>query len=801
MQNKDNYDFLCWKIQQGINTKNLKMTKEYQERLDYELKIISDMGFVDYFLIISDILNTAEEMDIPRGPGRGSAAGSLVAYLTGITTIDPLQFGLFFERFLNPARISMPDVDIDLCSHRRLELVTYIQAKYGEERVGNIISFGKMKPRNAIKKVAKVIGMGNQNVTINSNNYVTISDAVAKSIPMSYDDIDEAVENREALKELSEEYPELFEKAKLVCGKPSHTGIHAAGLIICPEAIPNYVPLYYGSAAKKKKGHASLVQWDMYDLEEAGFLKVDLLGLNTLTIMKRTTDSIFARTGEKINLEDIDLEDKQAIQIFARGNTTGLFQLERRYVQDLCREMQITKFMDVVDMNAIIRPGTMDSGGTAEFIARKTGAKPIEYLHPTLKKSLENTYGIFVYQEQIMSVVKDYAGFTLAESDNIRKAIGKKIMSKMMECKKLFMDNAKAMGRDEKVSEEIFAQIETAGRYSFNLSHAVSYAKITLHAAWLKAHYPTEYMCELLNGELGNGKESKIEKYINEAILMGINVKKSSILTSDALFRVNNDKEIEFGMAFIRNITESTSNYVANLRGKYKTFGEFLALIPSKLTSKCIKSLINAGAMDCFSKDRDELLFIYEKLSPITAKMREQQKRKKAGINIRKEFSLNDILEAEKAIDITELTERRTMEQVIDDEFFETKTYLTYSPILPFEDIVMRYTNTDIADVVDGYTPKALKTLTIVGMLKEVRVHTITKAGKNKNRDMCFLNLENSQRELSCVMFPDSYEKFGENLIEDKIYIVRGKKEKQGSFIVEKIKLLSTVKEESDNAK
>lgn len=780
----ENYKFLCWQVEEGIIRKKMPVTDEYTSRLEYELQVIEEMGFVDYFLIIGDILNAAERMSIPRGPARGSAAGSLVAYLVNITTIDPIRFGLFFERFLNPERISMPDVDIDISAARRKEIFDYLKERYGEERVGHIISFGKMKPRAAVRKVAKAIEM---------KNHVEVGDIIAKSIPMSYDNIEDAVTNKEVLQEYALQYPELFEKASSVCGKPSHTSMHAAGAIITPTAITDYLPMYYGSKAKASKD-ASIVQWDMYDMEEAGFLKVDLLGLNTLDIMQRTVERIKERTGKTIDLEDINLEDRKALKIFDTGMTTGLFQLERKYVQQLCRRMHIRCFDDVVNMTAIIRPGTMDSGGTDIFINRKRGEEQVSYHHPSLKRALEPTYGVFVFQEQIMQAARDYAGFSLGEADLLRKAVGKKLADKMAEAKQLFIKKAQEKGRDIATTERIFEDIETAARYSFNKSHAVSYSKITLQAAWLKSHYPTEYMCELLNGEMGNGKDSKVEKYIDEAFLLGLTVRKPSVMTSDGVFKINKDGSIEFGLAFIRNVTLSTAKMIAQIRGKYKSFFDFMFCLPPKVNARCVTSLINAGAMDCFNIHRDKMLYAFEKMHPQIRKMRDQQKREADGVKLRIRYTYNSLKEEYENLDYSAV-QTRNLEQLIEDEYYETQTYLTYSPLLPFSDIIEKYTNTDVADILDGFIPRSARKLTLVGVLQEFREHTITKPGQNQGKKMCFFEIVYNQRELSCVMFPDTYKKY-ENVefLDNKVYILKGTRERSRSFIVEKIELLSNVK-------
>lgn len=387
----DNMDYLVWKVARGWKQNNVTESEEYYRRRDFELSVIKQMNFCDYFLIIADIVGWAKSQGIPTGPGRGSGAGSLICYALGITTIDPIRFELFFERFLNPSRISMPDLDLDFCTERRSEIVKYIEAKYGSERVANIITFNKMKARAAIKDASRAVQI---------SNYVVESDKIAKMIPLMSEDIKEAIEGSEELKQYAVKYPEMFAAANALLGKPKSVSVHAAGVVITPDRLVDYFPLYYSAKEKHAKNYASITQWDMYDMDECGFLKVDILGLNTLTIIDRTVKSVNARHGTSLEIEKVDLEDPRVLDLFARGNTTGLFQLERRYVQQFCRSMGIRTFRDVVDMNAIIRPGTMDAGMTKEFIERKNGRKDIEYVHRELEPVLNSTQGILVYQEQ-----------------------------------------------------------------------------------------------------------------------------------------------------------------------------------------------------------------------------------------------------------------------------------------------------------------------------------------------------------------------------------------------------------------
>jgi DNA polymerase-3 subunit alpha len=780
-----NFEYLRWKMQKGWEKKGIPTTEEYIKRRDYELSVVQEMNFCDYFLIIEDLISWAKERDIPCGPGRGSGAGSIICYSLNITTLDPIQFGLLFERFLNPSRISMPDLDLDFCKERRAEVIDYARTKYGDDRVAHIITFLTMKLRGSIKDVARV-----QEI----ENYIPVSDRIAKSISPKVKTLDEAVAQVPFLQTEKSKYPELFRMANLVSGKTRNAGIHPAGIIVTPEPLTNYMPLHFGS--KSKERHLSVTQWDMYDVEETGFLKIDFLGLNTLTIVNKTVRRVNVQRAKEglppMDIEDIDLEDPKTLELFSNGLTTGIFQLERKYVQDFCRTMGIRSFMDVSVMNAIIRPGTMDAGTTEEFIARRRGDVAVEYMHDSLSEALSETYGIMVYQEQAMQAARVFAGFTLAEADNLRKAIGKKIASKMAEVKQMFFEKAMALGRTEAECETVFHYIETGQRYSFNKSHAVSYGKITFQAAYLKAHYTTLFMCEILNGELGVcHTDSKIGQYVEEARYLGIRIIPPSIMTSGPFFEVRGDGAIEFGLAFVKNVSVSAAREIEKARGKFNNLTEFLVHTNfSTVRSKAVESMIEAGCLDCFGSNRDELLEKHSKLRKLVDKYKKQQKKKSEGSNLRKELTVQELIwEESEPVEVREVRDKETM---LDIEFRETCCYLTESPMAPFQREIREYTNADVADIADGLHASLSKNnnLCIAAMIVEVREHIIKK-GKNEGKEMCFVRITKDQRTIDCVLFCDSYERLKHMLSEGKVYLFYGKMDR--SFIVDDMKLLSTI--------
>jgi DNA polymerase-3 subunit alpha len=777
-----NFNFLVWKTQQGWTKRNLPVTKEYLDRRDFELSVIKEMNFCDYFLIIADIVNWAKDNSIPVGPGRGSGVGSITCYALGITTIDPIKFGLYFERFLNPSRISMPDIDLDFCTERRSEVVKYIENRYGTDHVANIITFNCMQARASVKEAARALKI---------NNYVTESDKMAKLIPMTSESIAECIKTSPLLEQYAVQYPEVFSAADAFMGKPKSAGVHAAGVVISPKKLVEYFPLYTSSKAKHLESYASITQWDMYDMDELGFLKIDILGLNTLTIIDRTVKSIKKRHNIDVVLEDIDLEDPKTLDLFAKGNTTGLFQLERKYVQDFCRRMDIKNFMDVVCMNAIIRPGTMDAGMTTEFIDRRSGKKDVEYIHPEFKDLLSATQGILIFQEHAMKMVQIYAGFTLAEADGLRKAIGKKIPEKMAEAKKLFMklavDNKK---RDPVEAEQIFSYVETFSRYGFNLSHAVAYAKITFQAGYLKAYFPLEYMCELLNGEMSSSPgDSKIEMYIEEARYMNIKVNPPSLRDGSVLFRINKDGEIDFGVGFIKHVGIQGAEGALKSKGEFSRFTDFLEKVSMRtVNERTVRMMIYGGAFDFLGMTRNLLYEKYSKVKELVHKCRDQQKRKAGGVKLRSEMNMDEVRVVEDAIVAPE--NPLTMEQLLNEEHECLCAFVSQSPTAPFEHIIRDKTNADIFDLMQGDVQG--ENLCIAGRINEMRVH-IVKKGDNIGKEMAFVNLSYHNCDIDALVFTSAYAKLKTSLVIGKICLFTGKSERRAFFSITDIETLSQI--------
>ena len=470
---------------------------EVQERLDYEMGVIRGTGYAGYFLITADFIQWARDHEIPVGPGRGSAAGSLVAYALGITNLDPLRFGLLFERFLNPERISMPDIDIDFCYERRGEVIEYTREKYGKDAVGQIVTFGTMKSRAVIRDVGRALGFEPSE-----------TDRIAKLIPnqpgQAYT-VQEAVDGLKEVKELyklDERHRQLFDYSITLEGLSRHASVHAAGVVIAPGPLDDYVPVSVqtGKNGGSSNGDAMVVtQYDMNCLDQVGMLKMDFLGLKTLTVIHDAVEMVRARYGQLTNpdtgesytsVDDIPLDDPAVFRMLAKGGTAGVFQFESNLANDKLRAMKCDRFDDLVATNALIRPGPLDSGMTDVYIGRKTGRLEVAYPHPDLEEILEPTYGVIVYQEQVMRIASELAGFTLGEADVLRKAVGKKIAELIKKELGTFVDRSVERGVDRRIAEDLAEQIETFGRYGFNLSHSAAYSLISYHTAWFKAHLP-----------------------------------------------------------------------------------------------------------------------------------------------------------------------------------------------------------------------------------------------------------------------------------------------------------------------
>jgi len=577
------------KVYSSPDINNSRKKEEAKNRLDYELEVIKKTGFADYFLIIQDFINFAKENGILTNT-RGSAAGSLVAYVLGITSVDPLEYGLYFERFLNPERIQPPDIDLDVADNRRAELINYIIGKYGQDHVAQIITFGIMKSRLAVRDVTRALGYP-----------YALGDQISKLISFNMD-IKRALQTTPELRQLYEtntDVQDIIDMAQQLEGVARHASTHAAGVVISREPLVYYSPLQHSSRNDKEV----ITQYDMYSLEKIGLLKVDILGLANLTIIKNTLRIIKKVYNDEVDLDKTNYEDEKVYELLSKGETVGVFQVEGGGMRGYLQELKPTKFEDIIAMLALYRPGPMEL--IPQFIRRKHGEEKIVYLHPDLKPILEGTYNICVYQEQLMRIAHDLAGFSMAEADVLRKAVGKKIRILLESQKEKLIEGMIKNNIKKSTAEKIWNWMIPFARYGFNKSHAASYARITYQTAWLKAYYPNAFMAALLTSDFGNLDRIAIE--IAECRKLGIKVLPPSVNESFVEFGIDKKTgNIFFSLAAIKNVGEGVSAMIEEERknnGAFKNFSDFLKRIPRQaLNKKTLESLIKAGALDCFGE-------------------------------------------------------------------------------------------------------------------------------------------------------------------------------------------------------
>ncbi len=574
---------------------------EYEQRLAREISIIEQMQYSGYFLIVWDFIRYAREHDIPVGPGRGSAAGSLVSYALGITNIDPLQHELIFERFLNPERVSLPDIDIDFCMNRRGEVISYVTQKYGRENVAQIITFGTMAAKAAIKDVGRAMGVPYADV-----------DRIAKMVPTTLNiKLEQAIKDSPALQQAYEGDPqvrELIDTARKLEGLVRNAGVHAAGVVISPRPLTDLVPLH------KTKNDEIVTAFDMGAIEKLGLLKMDFLGLTTLTILDDSLKLIAQTRNQKVVLEDILFTDQETYdKVFHTGLTSGVFQFESHGMRDVLRRYRPNSIEDLTALNALYRPGPIQGGMIDDFIDRKHGRKKIEYELPELKDILQETLGVIVYQEQVMQIANRLAGYSLGEADLLRRAMGKKIAEEMAAQRERFVTGAVQRGHPPKKIEKIFDLMAQFAGYGFNKSHSAAYALLAYHTAYLKTHYPIEFMAALLTSVTGSTDD--VVKYINECREMGIAVEAPDINVSDANFTPHTNA-IRFGLAAVKNVGHNAIDSIVAGRkklGRYRSIYEFCEKVDLRLLNKrVLESLIKSGAMDSFGR-RAQLMAVLDK--------------------------------------------------------------------------------------------------------------------------------------------------------------------------------------------
>jgi DNA polymerase-3 subunit alpha len=601
-----------------------------RDRLAYELGVIEKAGYAGYFLIVQDFIAAARERGIPVGPGRGSAAGSLVAYALGITDVCPLKFDLLFERFLNPERVSMPDIDVDFCFERRGEVIEYVRERYGRDSVGQIVTFGTMKARAAVKDVARVL-----RIPPGEADRITklIPSGPAYSLP-----VQEAARKVDELRDLIRDnpsYDRLIRLSSRIEGISRHMSVHAAGVVIAPGPLSEYVPVCTAPANRGKgegaaaEGESIITQYEMGALEKVGMLKMDLLGLKTLTVIHDAVVMIGARHGSSPRMDALELDDPKVYELLRQGRTAGVFQFESPLATDTLRAMKCDRFDDLVASNALLRPGPLDAGMHLVFIRRKLGQEKITYPHPSLREILEPTYGVITYQEQVMRIANVLAGFSLAEADVLRKAVGKKDQELANQEVAKFVERAVAQGHPRAMVEELGRQIVTFGRYGFNKSHSVAYSILSYQTAWLKAHHPAEFMAALLSSEIGN--TDKVVQYINEARELDLEILPPDVNESGFKFTVVGERRIRFGLGAVRNVGEGAiaSIIAGRARGAYTSVTELVERLDLRLCNKrVLESLVAAGACDSLGGHRKQFI---EALEPALAEAQLLQAEREAG--------------------------------------------------------------------------------------------------------------------------------------------------------------------------
>lgn len=713
----------------------------YWERLNYELKVIQDMGFSDYFLIVWDVMKYSRENGILTGPGRGSAAGSLVSYVLQITDVDPIQYQLLFERFLNPERITMPDIDLDFPDNRRDEVISYVVSKYGTQHVAQIGTFGTLAAKAAVRDTARTFGL-------NATQLADWSKLIPRELGIT---LTRAHEQSSALQRhiiSSEQNQLIWEIATEIEGLPRHISTHAAGVVISDSPLVDQIALQKGS------GDALLTQFAMGELEQIGLLKMDFLGLRNLTLLDRTLKNVNYTRKTSLTLQDIPLDDAKTLQIFQKGDTTGIFQFESDGIRRVLKHLRPTSFEDIVATNALYRPGPMEQIDT--FIARKHGKQDIVYPHPDLEPILGVTYGIIVYQEQIIQVASQMAGFSLGEADLLRRAVSKKKADVLEQERIHFVSGASAKGYTEASANQVYDLIVRFANYGFNRSHAVAYSKIAFQLAYLKANYPAAFMASLLSAVIGN--DDKISQYITEAKNYGIKMRGPSINQSYYHFQVEGDA-IRFSLRVIRKIPSKFALAIVNERKNepFRDFFDFCERMPQKqLTKQVLEALIYAGCFDEFGKDRATYIASMDAALQYVSLLGDDEK----GINL---FTTDDELFSKMKPKYRE-SSPLPLDEKLEKEKEYVGQYVSAHPVTFYQEKLRALDITALSQIKVGKTYQLA-----------VYVHAIKTIRTKKGESMCFLTLSDDSREISAVMFPETYRKYTDLAQKGLILLIQAK--------------------------
>jgi len=726
----------------------------YQKRLDEEMDLIIKMGFVGYFLIVSDFIKWAKRNNIPVGPGRGSAAGSLVSWTLEITNVDPLKYNLLFERFLNPERVTMPDIDIDFCIERRENVIDYCRDKYGHDKVCQIITFGTMMAKGVIKDVARTLGF-----SFEDSNMITslIPDQLKITLK-------EALETEPRLKELVDNNPKakkLFDLSFRLEGLTRHASKHAAGIVISPEPVDEVLPVYVPS-----KTNELVTQYAMTELESLGFLKIDFLGLKNLTLIDRALKLIEKNHSVKINIDMLDLTDQKTFELLCAGNTSGVFQLESEGIKEVLRKLQPSVFEDIIAVNALYRPGPLGSGMVDDFIERRHGRQKIKYLLPELEPILKETYGVIVYQEQVMKIASAVGGYSLGEADILRRAMGKKKVEVMAQQRELFLSRAKERKTDAKKAGELFDLMAYFAGYGFNKSHSAAYALIAYQTAYLKAHYPAEFMACLISLESSNA--DKMSFYLQEAKDMGLKIFPPDINKSDIDFSAI-DGDLLFGLHGIKSVGRAALENILEVRKKknFVDLLDFCTRIDLRTANKrVIEHLVYAGAFDKLPGNRTQQ---FNEITKIIDRALEKKHALETG-----QIGLFDSRSTKKQNGDDDLYEFQSCTPWSDKELLEHEKevigfYLTAHPLESYKNQLNRFNFTPIAELPKEGNPGQEITAICCGLLKSRR-DIFTKKGDR----MSFVQLEDTSGVAEIIVFPKLFKKV-ENLLDNyTVFMAKG---------------------------
>lgn len=766
---------LCY---EGLKNRYEHIPLGVTERLEYELSIIQQKGFSAYFLIVQDFVNYAKQNGIPVGPGRGSGVGSLVSYCLGITDLDPVKYGLLFERFLNPARKTLPDLDIDFADYGRDKIIDYVRQKYGEKNVVQIITFNTLKIKNAIRDVVRVLGLP-----------VSLADRISKLIPSSDMTVDEVINQIPEIKELYEKdknVKEILDYARDLTGRVRHTGIHASGVIISKGDITEYTPLY-----RRTKDEPVTTQYYDEILLDLGLLKVDFLGLKTLSVIEETLKLVKQNYGIEINLKEIPLDDKKTFKLLQEGKTTGVFQLESPGMQDLLRKLKPTVFEDIIACIALFRPGPIRSGMVNDFVARKHNKQEIKYDHPLLVDVLKETYGVLVYQEQVMKIAQVIGGFTPEEADDLRSAVAKKVPEKIEKMEGIFLAGAKKNGIPHNVAQKIFQQILNFGGYGFNKSHAAAYALTSYRCAYLKAHYPLEYLIALINAEVRSGANIKAQgkdeknycKFLLEVEEMGFKLLPPDINYSDVYFSKESDRCVRYGLLGIKNVGEAAAEFIVNLRnktGKFKSFEDFLSRVNSREVNKrVIEALILSGSMDSLYKENPTLEEKCMLRKMFINKIEEKDKNK-----YKHQLLFSDTEQKPKVV------EKFTEQEIFYHEHQLTEIYWSGHPLQKHLDEIKGVIQYSISEL-----PLEEQNVEVVGMITEIK-----KFKTQSGQPWVKFILEDLTDEIEVVVYNKIYEESKDYIHKNSIVYVKGDisvlDENKKCIVAEKVVLFENFKEE-----